>query len=115
MTGQLRVLSIYEGFFAGGARALHSSVVAGLHAGGSQAHAVLSIHNEMRRETLLQRMEADARYRQLSAIGVPVISLGRGSDRTGDPTNFTIPSSRPFPDTPPRPISSCRSRNNRCT
>jgi glycosyltransferase involved in cell wall biosynthesis len=89
MTGLLRVLSIYEGFFAGGARALHSSVVAGLHAGGSQAHAVLSIHNEMHRETLLQRMEADARYRQLSAVGVPVISLGRGSDRTGDPTNFT--------------------------
>jgi glycosyltransferase involved in cell wall biosynthesis len=89
MTGQLRVLSIYEGFFAGGARALHSSVVAGLHAGGSQAHVVLSIHNEMRRETLLQRMETDARYRQLDEAGVPIVSLGRGSDRTGDPTNFT--------------------------
>jgi glycosyltransferase involved in cell wall biosynthesis len=89
MSGKLRVLSIYEGFFAGGARALHSSVVAGLHAGGSQAHSVLSIHNEMRRETLLQRMEADAHYRLLSAVGVPVISLGRGSERTGDPTNFT--------------------------
>jgi glycosyltransferase involved in cell wall biosynthesis len=90
MTGQLRVLSIYEGFFAGGARALHSSVVAGLHAAGSQAHVVLSIHSEMRRETMLQRMETDARYQQLSAVGVPVISLGRGSDRTGDPTNFTV-------------------------
>ena len=27
----LRVLSLYEGFFAGGARVLHTDVVAGLH------------------------------------------------------------------------------------
>jgi glycosyltransferase involved in cell wall biosynthesis len=77
VTGKLRVLSIYEGFFAGGARALHSSVVRGLHEAGTQDHSVLSIHSEMRRETILQRMDDDPRYRSLSAAGVPVASLGR--------------------------------------
>ncbi|WP_426506896.1 glycosyltransferase [Dactylosporangium sp. McL0621] len=77
MTSQLRVMSIYEGFFSGGARALHTTVVAGLHTGGSHHHSVLSIYAAMRRETLLQRMEEDASYRSLSAIGVEVRSLGR--------------------------------------
>ncbi|MET7392775.1 glycosyltransferase [Dactylosporangium sp. NPDC005572] len=77
MTSQLRVMSIYEGFFAGGARALHSTVVAGLHTGGSHRHSVLSLHSAMRRETVLQRMEDDASYRSLHAAGVEVRSLGR--------------------------------------
>ncbi|WP_433209636.1 glycosyltransferase [Dactylosporangium sp. CS-047395] len=77
MTSQLRVMSIYEGFFSGGARALHTTVVAGLHTAGSHHHSVLSIYGAMRRETILQRMEDDASYRSLSAIGVDVRSLGR--------------------------------------
>ena len=70
-------MSIYEGFFSGGARALHSTVVAGLHTGGRQQHSVLSIYGAMRRETLLQRMEDDASYRALSAVGVEIRSLVR--------------------------------------
>ncbi|MFI5911451.1 glycosyltransferase [Dactylosporangium sp. NPDC051541] len=77
MTSQLRVMSIYEGFFSGGARALHTTVVAGLHTGGSHQHSVLSIYGAMRRETILQRMEDDASYRSLHAIGVEVRALGR--------------------------------------
>ncbi|MGI5236872.1 glycosyltransferase [Dactylosporangium sp. CA-139066] len=73
----LRVMSIYEGFFSGGARALHTSVVAGLHTGGGQHHSVLSIYSAMRRETILQRMQDDAGYRALSAAGVEVRSLVR--------------------------------------
>lgn len=61
----LRVLSVYEGFFSGGARQLHSTVVAGLHAGGRQRHAALSIHAEIRRENTLQRMVDDQRFRML--------------------------------------------------
>jgi glycosyltransferase involved in cell wall biosynthesis len=80
MAGDLRILSIYEGFFAGGARALHSTVVRGLHTGGGQTHSVLSIHQEMRRETMLQRMEDDRCYRLLTADGVAVSSLGRTPD-----------------------------------
>jgi hypothetical protein len=89
--GELRVLSLYEGFFSGGARALHSTVVAGLHTGttGRQRHAVLSIHREVRREATLQRMTDDQRYRALRAAGVRIASLGRSTDGGHDPRAFT--------------------------
>jgi glycosyltransferase involved in cell wall biosynthesis len=85
----LRVLSLYEGFFSGGARALHSTVVAGLHTMGRQHHSVLSIHHEVRREATLQRMVDDERYRALRAAGVRVMSLGRSTDGDHDPRTFT--------------------------
>lgn len=82
-TGQgLRVLSVYEGFFSGGARIVHSDVVLGLAEGG-QDHRVLSIHGEVHREATRQRMRDDACYRSLTAAGVGVGTLGRalaGSD-----------------------------------
>lgn len=76
--GEVRVLSVYEGFFSGGARILHSDVVRGLH-GAAQRHAVLSMRGEVRREATLQRMEDDACYRSLTAAGVPVSAL-RGAE-----------------------------------
>ncbi|MBP2050505.1 glycosyltransferase involved in cell wall biosynthesis [Streptomyces griseochromogenes] len=75
---ELRVLSVYEGFFSGGARIVHSDVVLGLAEGG-QSHQVLSIHGEVRREATRQRMEDDACYRSLTAGGVGVTSLGRSA------------------------------------
>jgi len=86
---ELRVLSIYEGFFAGGARVLHSGVVIGLHSGGNQSHSVLSVHREVRRETTLQKMEDDHCYRSLTAAGVSVTSLGRSPDSTAGPGAFS--------------------------
>ncbi|MFF7154249.1 glycosyltransferase [Streptomyces sp. NPDC008139] len=71
---ELRVLSIYEGFFSGGARILHSDVVRGL-SGGAQRHTVLSIEGEMHREATRQPMSEDACYRALTAAGVPVSAL----------------------------------------
>ena len=50
MIRPLRVLSLYEGFFAGGARILHSDVIAGLAAGGAQQHRVLSLTSAARRD-----------------------------------------------------------------
>ncbi|WP_402462431.1 glycosyltransferase [Isoptericola aurantiacus] len=85
----LRVLSLYEGFFSGGARVLHSTVVAGLHAHGHQQHSALSIHSAVRRETMLQRMEDDPRYRALRAAGVRTATLGRSTDDDHDPRTFT--------------------------
>ncbi|MGW3462391.1 glycosyltransferase [Streptomyces olivaceoviridis] len=70
------MLSVYEGFFSGGARIVHSDVVLGLAEGG-QSHQVLSIHGEVHREATRQRMEDDACYRALTAGGVGVTSLGR--------------------------------------
>jgi glycosyltransferase involved in cell wall biosynthesis len=75
-THRLNVVSVYEGFFTGGARILHSDVVRGLHEGG-QRHRVLSIHGEVHREATRQPMEADACYRSLTAAGVEVTTLGR--------------------------------------
>lgn len=48
MTRPVRVLSLYEGFFAGGARVLHTDLISGLHARGAQQHSVLSIASEAR-------------------------------------------------------------------
>lgn len=82
---RLRVLSVYEGFFAGGARILHSNMLAGLQAGGRQVHSVLSLHRTMLRETIVQRMADDACYRLLREAGVRVRSLPRGlGDGIGD-------------------------------
>jgi glycosyltransferase involved in cell wall biosynthesis len=78
MAGDLGVLSLYEGFFSGGARILHSDVVAGLHARG-QRHRVLSIHGQANREATVQRMQDDASYRKLVAAGVAVSALRVGS------------------------------------
>ncbi|PZR52684.1 glycosyl transferase family 1 [Xylanimonas oleitrophica] len=83
------MLSLYEGFFSGGARQLHSTVVAGLHSSGRQRHSALSIHEEVRREATLQRMVDDQRYRLLRSAGVPVTSLGRRTDDAPDPRTFT--------------------------
>ncbi|MGW3203413.1 glycosyltransferase [Streptomyces sp. NPDC001135] len=72
------MLSVYEGFFSGGARIVHSDVIRGLAEGG-QSHQVLSIHGEVRREATRQRMEDDACYRALTADGIGVTSLGRSA------------------------------------
>ncbi|WUV84551.1 glycosyltransferase [Streptomyces sp. NBC_01476] len=83
------MLSVYEGFFSGGARILHSDVILGLH-GGAQEHAVLTVQGEMHREATRQRMEDDACYRSLTGAGVPVTALRRGTDAAeGEPFSAT--------------------------
>ncbi|GAA2001040.1 glycosyltransferase [Microbacterium ulmi] len=89
MARPLRVLSLYEGFFAGGARILHTDVVAGLHAGG-QRHSVLSIASEARRESTVQPMQDDPRYLRLARAGVEVRTLGRtAGGEPPEPWGFT--------------------------
>ncbi|MFI6008768.1 glycosyltransferase [Streptomyces sp. NPDC051243] len=84
------MLSVYDGFFSGGARIVHSDVVLGLMEGG-QHHRVLSIHGEVHREATRQRMEDDACYRSLTAAGAGVTSLGRVQGAGHDPATFTGP------------------------
>ena len=83
MSRGIHVLSLYEGFFAGGARIVHTDIVAGLHASGGQVHSVLSIASRARRESTVQRIHADPRYRRLTRAGVTVRTLGRIAG--GDP------------------------------
>jgi len=74
-----RVLSLYEGFFSGGARILHTSVVRALDATTNQRHAVLSLTDRAEREYTPQPLAADTSYRRLTAAGIPVQALDRTS------------------------------------
>jgi len=96
MNRPIRVLSLYEGFFAGGARILHTDVIAGLHAGAQfdtgmpQVHSVLSIASAARRESSVQHLHRDPRYLRLTAAGLDVTTLGRiaGAEAL-EPSSFT--------------------------
>ena len=90
MNRPIRVLSLYEGFFAGGARILHTDVIAGLHRGFHHRHSVLSIASAARRDASVQRLHTDPRYVRLTQAGVRVTTLGRtvGADAPG-PATFT--------------------------
>ncbi|WP_213816715.1 glycosyltransferase [Glaciihabitans sp. dw_435] len=90
MNRPIRVLSLYEGFFAGGARILHTDVVAGLHSRGDQQHSVLSIASAVRREASIQLLRKDPRYLRLTESGVDVTTLGRiGGANSLEPASFT--------------------------
>ncbi|QYF75193.1 glycosyltransferase [Cryobacterium sp. PAMC25264] len=90
MNRPIRVLSLYEGFFAGGARILHTDVIAGLHSEGHQQHSVLSIASAARRDASVQYLHHDPRYVRLTRAGVDVTTLGRlgGADAPA-PATFT--------------------------
>lgn len=85
MPDRLHVVSLYEGFFAGGARILHTDVVAGLHGSADQQHSVLSLSSAAVRESTSQPMHRDPRYQRLRAAGVGVAALGRTA--AGDPVD----------------------------
>lgn len=79
VSNEIRVLSLYEGFFRGGARILHTDVLTGLH-GRGQRHRVLSIHGQVYREATFQWMQDDPCYRKLVATGVEVSALRDGDE-----------------------------------
>jgi glycosyltransferase involved in cell wall biosynthesis len=90
MSRPVRVLSLYEGFFAGGARVLHSDVIAGLHARGDQEHRALSLASEVVREASVQPLRDDPRYRRLTRAGVEVSALDRaGTTAVPGPGDFS--------------------------
>ncbi|SDO97549.1 Glycosyltransferase involved in cell wall bisynthesis [Microbacterium sp. ru370.1] len=90
MTRSIRVLSLYEGFFAGGARILHSDVVVGLARDGSQEHRVLSLTASARRDASLQLARDDTRYRRLREAGVQIDAFDRiAGDHPIAPEDFT--------------------------
>ncbi|WP_295780421.1 glycosyltransferase [uncultured Microbacterium sp.] len=90
MTRPVRVLSLYEGFFAGGARILHSDVVAGLAARGAQEHRVLSLTSAAHRDASTQFARDDTRYRRLRSAGVAIDTFDRiAADRPVAPEDFT--------------------------
>jgi glycosyltransferase involved in cell wall biosynthesis len=82
-----RVLSLYEGFFAGGARILHTAVIGALHSTSPQHHRVLSLTNRVQREFTSQSIEDDTCYRRLVSAGVPVTALRRTADEPVRPAD----------------------------
>ncbi|MEV8239617.1 glycosyltransferase [Microbacterium testaceum] len=90
MTRPVRVLSLYEGFFAGGARILHSDVVASLATTGGQEHHVLSLTSAARRDGSVQDARDDARYHRLRDAGVGITTFDRiAGDRPITPDAFS--------------------------
>lgn len=86
-----RVLSIYEGFFSGGARVHHTSLVRGLEATTGQRHSVLGLTDCSHRETTQQAACDDTSYRRLRAAGIPVTLLRRMTDQSlRDSDLFTL-------------------------
>jgi glycosyltransferase involved in cell wall biosynthesis len=72
----LKVLSLYEGFFVGGARIVHSAIIKQLHLQG-QEHSVLSLTNRQYREYMLQRAEDNFLWKDLSEAGLKLTALDR--------------------------------------
>ena len=72
-----RVLSVYEGFFSGGARVHHTAVVRSLDATTGQRHAVLSLTDRSVRESTVQNAADDLSHQRLQRAGVPITALDR--------------------------------------
>lgn len=85
---QPEIVSLYEGFFSGGARILHTDIIHGLHTADTP-HSVVSIASKTERECLLQLMEDDPCCQKLTAAGIAVSSLGRQSGKEPDCAPFT--------------------------
>jgi glycosyltransferase involved in cell wall biosynthesis len=86
---QPRIASLYEGFFSGGARVLHTDVVIGLRERGYDRQSALSINSETFRENTLQHMEDNPSYRRLAAAGIAITSLDRRAREVVDYTPFS--------------------------
>lgn len=71
------ILSLYDGFFLGGARIAHTEMLTHLHEGTSQRHSVLSLTDRVVREGILQLAAETIPFGRLQAAGVPIVSLSR--------------------------------------
>lgn len=76
----LKVLSIFDGFFVGGSRVVHSDIVAKLHEDYEQVHSVLSLTSKVSREYTTQRAENTETWKNLKSTGVDVFALDRTQD-----------------------------------
>lgn len=78
---QLKVLSIYDGFFVGGSRIIHTDIITGLHGPKyNQQHTVLSLTNRVTREYTTQYAHETITWKKLVDNNVQVHSLDRTTD-----------------------------------
>lgn len=82
------IMSLYDGFFLGGARIAHTEMVTHLQEGTSQRHTVVSLTDRVVREGVLQRAYDTIPYQRLQASGVPTVALPRESSTPMSPTDM---------------------------
>lgn len=70
----MKILNIYNEFFHGGARILHTDVVVSLFERG-QTHTACALYDRVTREKSLQHMEDDVCYKALRAHGIAVTAI----------------------------------------
>lgn len=75
-TRRLKVLSLYEGFFVGGARIIHTETLKALHKEG-QEHSVLSLTNRLVKEAGVQWAHENFLWHSLTEAGVKLYALDR--------------------------------------
>lgn len=73
----LKILSIYDGFFVGGSRIVHTDIITGLHKEFGQSHSVLSLTNRVSREYTVQKAEDTASWKSIENAGIPIKALDR--------------------------------------
>lgn len=73
---RLKVLSLYEGFFVGGARIIHTETLKALHKEG-QEHSVLSLTNRLVKEAGVQWAHENFLWHSLTEAGVKLYALDR--------------------------------------
>lgn len=73
----LKILSLFDGFFVGGSRIVHTDIITGLHKDFGQSHSVLSLTNRMTREFTLQKAENTATWKSIDKAGIPIQALNR--------------------------------------
>lgn len=89
-SGPLRVHSVYQDFVADGSRKVNTEILAGLHTGFDQQHAVLAIHDSVRHDGVNQPMQENRFHQDLVEVGIPVTTLGRkGTTQRSDDSPYT--------------------------
>jgi len=86
----LRVLSLYDGFFVGGSRIVHTATVAGLHRSPefNQEHRVISLTNKVQREYTVQHAVDTPSWSELQRAGVSIQALDRMPTSPWSATDF---------------------------
>ena len=72
-----KVLSLYDGFFVGGSRIVHTDIISHLQAEELFSSKVLSLSNKVKREYTTQKAHQTASWKLLEKTGVEVTALNR--------------------------------------
>lgn len=84
------ILSLYDAFFMGGSRIVHTEIVRNLNFTTNQRHSVLSLTDRVTREFTTQTYETSTPYLRLKSSGIPAIALDRENTSPWLSSDLTI-------------------------